>query len=45
VIYTKQDAGLHDRRLLLPQGKSGALRIRLPDIVRLPGRLMEVRLS
>jgi putative transposase len=44
VIYTNQDARLRDGRLILPPGASGTLRIRLPDAVTLPGRLMEVRL-
>jgi putative transposase len=45
VVYTNQDARIRDGRLVLPHGKSGTLRIRLPEIVTLPGRLMEVRLS
>jgi putative transposase len=45
VVYTNQDARIRDGRLILPHGKSGALRIRLPQTVTLPGRLMEVRLS
>jgi putative transposase len=45
VVYTNQDARIRDGRLVLPHGKSGALRIRLPESVTLPGRLMEVRLS
>jgi putative transposase len=45
VIYTNQDARIRDGHLMLPHGKSGALRIRLPGTVTLPGRLMEVRLS
>ena len=45
VVYTNQDARIRDGRLVLPHGKSGALRIRVPDTVTLPGRLMEVRLS
>jgi putative transposase len=45
VIYTNQDARIRDGWLVLPQGKSGAVRIRLPETVALPGRLMEVRLS
>jgi putative transposase len=45
VVYTNQDARIRDGRLILPQGTSGALRIRLPDSITLPGRLMEVRLS
>src|SRR5262249_59991151 len=31
--------------LILPHAKSGTLRIRLPETVTLPGRLMEVRLA
>jgi putative transposase len=45
VAYTNQDARIRDGRLILPHGKSGTLRIRLPETVMLPGRLMEVRLS
>jgi putative transposase len=45
VVYTNQDARIRDGRLVLPHGKSGMLRIRLPDSITLPDRLMEVRLS
>ncbi len=45
VVYTNQDARIRDGRLVLPHGKSGTLRIRLPDAVTIPGRLMEVRLA
>jgi putative transposase len=45
VVYTNQDARLRDGRLVLPHGKSGTLRVRLPDTLTLPGRLMEARLS
>ena len=45
VVYTNQDARIRDGRLVVPHGTSGALRIRLPESVTLPGRLMEVRLS
>jgi putative transposase len=45
VIYTNQDARIRDGRLVLPHGTSGALRIRLPKSVMLPGRLIEVRLG
>jgi transposase len=45
VIYTNQDARIRDGWLILPHGASGALRIRLPNTVILPGRLMEGRLS
>jgi putative transposase len=45
VIYTNQDARIREGQLILPHGKSGAVRIRLPETVTLPGRLMEVRLS
>jgi putative transposase len=44
VIYTNQGARLRDGHLILPNGTSGTLRIRLPEAVELPGRLMEVRL-
>ena len=45
VVYTNQDARIRDGRLVLPHGQSGTLRIRLPETVTLPGRLVEVRLS
>jgi putative transposase len=45
VVYTNQDARIREGRLVLPHGTSGTLRIRLPDTVTLPGRLMEVRVS
>jgi putative transposase len=45
VIYTNQDARVRDGWLLLPHGKAGALRIKMPRSVALFGRLMEVRLS
>jgi putative transposase len=45
VLYTNQDARLRHGRLILPNGTSGTLRVRLPAGVTLPGRLMEVRLG
>jgi putative transposase len=45
VVYTNQDARLRSGWLILPNGTSGTLRIRLPEGVPLPGRLMEVRLG
>jgi putative transposase len=45
VIYTNQDARIRGECLILPHGKGGALHIRLPGSVTLPGRVMEVRLS
>jgi putative transposase len=45
VVYTNQDARIRAGRLILPHGQSGTLRIRIPDTLTLPGRLMEVRLS
>src|SRR5262249_26807439 len=36
---------IRDGRLVLPHGTSGTLRIRVPETISLPGRLMEVRLS
>jgi len=45
VVYPNQDARIRDGRLLLRRGTSGTLRIRLPDAIALPRRLMEVRLS
>ena len=45
VIYTNQGARIRDGALILPNGKAGSLRIRMPSSVSLPGRLMEVRLG
>lgn len=45
VPYTNQDARIRDGALILPNGVSGVLRIRLPSNLVLPGRLMEVRLE
>ncbi len=45
VVYTNQDARIRDGHLILPNGTSGALRIRMPAAITLPGRLMEVRMS
>ncbi len=45
VMYTNQDARIRGGRLVLPNGASGTLRIRLSATITLPGRLMEVRLS
>ena len=44
VVYTNQDARVRDGWLILPNGRSGTLRIPLPQNRPLPGRLMEVRL-
>lgn len=45
VTYTNQDARMRDGRLILPNGQSGTLCIRIPDGVTLPGRMMEVHLG
>jgi putative transposase len=45
VVYTNQDARIRNGHLILPNGTSGTLRVRLPKGVDLPGRLMEVRLG
>jgi hypothetical protein len=45
VVYTNQDARIREGRLVLPHGTSGTLRIRLPETIMLPGRLVEARLS
>lgn len=45
VIYTNQAVRVKDGNLILPNCKSGDLRVRLPDTVTLPGRIMEVRLK
>ncbi len=44
VLYTNQSVRIKSNRLVLPNGKSGHLRVPLPDGRPLPGRLMEVRL-
>lgn len=44
VIYTNQAMRLENGWLYFPNGKSGTLRARLPEKVKLPGRLMETRL-
>jgi putative transposase len=43
VIYTNQGAKFRGQYLLLPNGKLGILKIKIPEIP-IPGRLMEVRL-
>ncbi|MBC7814049.1 MAG: transposase [Burkholderiales bacterium] len=49
VVYTNQAAHMVEgdghRLLVLPNGKAGRLKVRVPDHVKLPGRLMEIRLS
>lgn len=45
ITYTNQDARVRNGFLILPNGKSGALRVKMPEAISLPGRLMEVRLS
>jgi hypothetical protein len=45
VVYTHQDARIRDGRLSWPHGRSGTVRVRLPDPISRPGRLMAVRLS
>lgn len=44
VIYTNQGARIRDGCLILPNGVAGNLRVRIPEGITLPGRLMEVRL-
>jgi putative transposase len=44
VIFTNQAARVRDGVLTLPCGQAGRLRVRIPEAVNLPGRLMEVRL-
>jgi putative transposase len=44
VLYTNQDARIRGGWLILPNGQSGTLRLRLPEGLPLPGRLMQVRL-
>jgi putative transposase len=43
IPYTNQGARIREGILLLPNGRAGTLRLKLPQI-ELPGRLMEVRL-
>lgn len=45
VIYTNQAARIRNGQLILPNGKSGDIRIKLPTDIVLPGRLMKVRLG
>ncbi len=45
VIYTNQDARIRDGLLILPNGVSGRLAVRIPDEISFPGRLIEVRLA
>lgn len=46
VTYTNQDATIRDGFLRLSHGRGGKpLRVRVPEGVRLPGRLMEVTLA
>jgi putative transposase len=49
IIYTNQAARLVEdqqgRLLILPNGKSGRLLVRVPKAVQFPGRLIEVRLA
>jgi hypothetical protein len=44
VIFTNQAARVRDGVLTLPCGQAGRLRVRVPEGVSIPGRLMEVRL-
>ncbi len=44
VIFTNQAAKIRDKILTLPCGQAGKLRIRIPESVTIPGRLMEARL-
>ena len=45
VVYTNQDARIRSGVILLPNGKAGTLRIRIPDGVAFPGKIMEMRLA
>jgi hypothetical protein len=45
VIFTNQAAKYRDGHLVLPCGNAGNLRLRIPNGIVLPGRLMEVRLD
>lgn len=47
IIYTNQAAKLVEdgQILVLPNGKSGRLRVRVPEAVQFPGRLIEVQLD
>jgi hypothetical protein len=45
VVYTNQAARVVDGQLVLPNGASGRLVVRIPNGIAFPGRLIEVRLS
>jgi putative transposase len=45
VTYTNQDARVRAGTLLLPNGKSGTLSVRIPATVTLPGKMMEVHVA
>lgn len=45
ITYTNQDARVRAGTLLLPNGKSGTLRVKIPATVALPGKIMEVHVA
>jgi transposase len=45
VIFNGQAAVVRSGKLILPCGKAGKLKIRIPDNIEFPGRIMEVRLN
>lgn len=45
VIYTNQAARIRGGFLILPNGDAGDLKVRIPNGLDIPGRLMEVRLA
>lgn len=45
VPYSNQAAVVREGHVVLPHGKAGKLRVKVPDGVELPGRLAEARLS
>jgi putative transposase len=45
VIYSNQAAVIRDGKVILPNGKSGKLKVSLPPNLELPGRLVEARLT
>ena len=45
MVHTHQDARIRDERLVLPHDMTATLRMRLPETVLLPGRLMGSQLS
>ena len=45
ITYTNQDARIRNGMLVLPNGKSGKLRVKIPSTILLPGKMMEVHVA